>query len=185
VALTLCGTVGGLAGGPRKATGTLTAGAAATLAVLVAVTVLNSNAVLSRMLDWFGGNTGNAASYVHASKLVQYTDFFVVGVVAGLVAYSYLRRHGERRFLHYPPAGGLAGVLLLAAYAFTEIGGSRLLHAADQLSPADQLVNHWESAESVPNAMIVLFVGAFVALIAFGRTIPSRTAVAPAPRKGA
>jgi hypothetical protein len=171
----VCGVIGGAAVAIPRAPVPLAAGLTGTLAVLVGMTVLNSSAVLSRMLKLFGGDT-SAASFVHASKLVQYTDFTIVGIIAGIVAFVYLRRRSVKSFPTYLLSGATAGILVLVAFALTSIGGAHLLEAAKSLSDADRLINDWESSESVPNAMIVLFVGAFVALIAFGRTLKPRSA---------
>ena len=48
------------------------------------------------------------------------------------------------------------------------------MDAANRLSEADRILNDLVTQESVPNAMIVLFVGAFVALLAYGRTLPPK-----------
>ncbi len=185
VTLVIAGLIGAaLTGIPRIGAG-IAAGVAAMLAALVVTTLLNSNVVLSHMLKWFGAGT-TAESVVHASKLVQYADFAVIGVVAGLTAFSYLRRAGAKWFPLYLIGGALSGVLMLIGFGLTAIGGARLNDAANALSEADRIINQLESSENVPNALLVLFAGAFVALIAYGRTLtptPRQTAAKPAPKQ--
>jgi len=153
---------------------------AAALAGLIVVTILNSNRVLSTMLRWFGSGSG-ADSLIAASKRVQFVDYLVVGLIVGIVAFLRLRRTRLRSTPAYVLAGALPGVLLLVAYGLAQIGGSRLLDAANALSEADKLINDLEWSEVVPNAMIVLFVGALTAMIAYGRTLtPARRANAGA-----
>jgi hypothetical protein len=164
-----------LVGIPRIATG-VAAGVAAMLAALAVTTFLNSQNVLSHMLTWFGAGT-TAESVVHASKLVQYADYTLIGIVAGLTAFFYLRHRGATWFPLYLIGGALSGILMLLGYALTSIGGSSLMDAANRISEADRILNDLVTQESVPNAMIVLFVGAFVALFAYGRTLPAKKAV--------
>ncbi len=153
-----------LTGIPRVGLG-VAAGVAAMLAALVVTTILNSKNVLTHMLTWFGAGT-TADSFVHASKLVQYADYTLIGIVAGVTAFSYLRRATATWFPLYLIGGALSGTLMLIGFGLTSIGGARLNDAANALSEADRILNQLESSESVPNAMIVLFVGAFVALFA-------------------
>jgi hypothetical protein len=183
VTLVIAGLLGSaLTGIPRIGSG-IAGGIAAVLVALVITTFLNSKVVLTHMLSWFGAGS-NAQSFVHASKLVQYADYATIGIVAGITAFSYLRRADVKWFPAYLVGGALPGVLMLVGFGLTAVGGARLLDAADALSDADRILNHLESAENVPNAMIVLFLGAFVALIAFGRTLKPASAV-PASAKPA
>jgi hypothetical protein len=180
ITLAVAGLIGGILVAIPRIRPAMAGGLAASLASLVVITILNSNAVLSRLLNLYGAGT-TAESVVHAGKLVQYTQFVLAGLVAGWFAYAYLRRAGVRLFPIYLLAGALPGLLLLIAYGVTTIGGHHLLNAANALSDADRIVNGLESSETVPNALIVLFVAAFTALIAFGRTLePTK-----APRRSA
>jgi hypothetical protein len=185
IMLGIAGALGGALTAIPRTEKAVTAGVAAALAALVVTTILNSNAVLSRMLKWFGAGS-TPQSVIHASKLVQYTYYTIIGIVAGVVAFLYLRRRAVTAFATYLLAGALPGILMMFAFGLTQIGGARLLDAANSLSEADRLINNMESSETVPNAMIVLFIGAFVALIAFGRTLkpaaPATKAKASASR---
>ena len=107
-AMIACGVIGGAVVAIPRAPVPVAAGIAGTLGVLIAMTVLNSSSVLSHMLSLFGGDS-SAASFVHASKLVQYTDFTIVGIIAGVVAFGYLRRRSVRSFPTYLLAGATAG----------------------------------------------------------------------------
>jgi hypothetical protein len=177
-ALVIAGVIGGVLVPIPRIAHAVAGGLAGTLGALAIITIVNSNAVLSRMLNMYGAGT-SAASYIDASKLVQYTQYALAGIVAGLIAFAYLRRAGVRLFPIYLLAGALPGMLLLVAFGLTSAGGHHLLSAANGLSEADRIVNGMESAETVPNALLVLFVGAFSALIAFGRTLKSAVAAAP------
>jgi hypothetical protein len=180
--LVIGGVIGAaLVGIPRIAPG-IAAGVAAMLAALVATTYLNSKTVLSHMLTWFGAGT-TAESVVHASKLVQYADYTLIGIVAGLVAFWYLRRSGATWFPLYLIGGAFSGLLMLIGFGLTSIGGSSLIDATNRLSEADRILNELVTQESVPNAMIVLFVGALAALFAYGRTL--KPATVPATRTAA
>ncbi len=170
VTLVVAGLIGAALTGIPRIGLAVAAGIAAMLVALVVTTFLNSNAVLSHMLTWFGAGS-SAQSVVDASKLVQYADYALIGVVAGITAFLYLRRVGATWFPLFLVGGATSGVLMLLGYLLTRIGGAHLLDAASALSEADKIANDLEQAETVPNALIVLFVGAFVALIAFGRTL--------------
>ena len=176
--LVVTGLLGGILTALPRIGWTVPAGLAAMLAALVVSTILNSNRVLSRMLDWFGAGT-TPESYVHASKLVQFTDYAVIGLVAGIVAYAYLRRRGVRVAPVYVLAGALPGILLMVAFGLTEIGGHHLLDAANHLSEADRIINGMESSETLPNDLLVLFAGALASMIAYGRTLKPATGGQP------
>ena len=176
--LIVAGAIGGVLVPVPRVRAAIAGGLAASIAALAVITVVNSNAVLSRMLRLYGAGT-SAASWVDASKLVQYTQYAVAGIVAGLVAFTYLRRSEVRQFPIYLLAGVVPGFLLLVGFGLTEIGGHHLLSAANALSEADRIINGMESAETVPNALLLLFLGAFTALIAFGRTLKPAAAATP------
>lgn len=181
VAVAAGGVIGGLIAAAFPDPAIPGAAASATLASFVAITILNSNAVLSRMLRAYGGKGSDAAGYLHANNMIRYTDFAIVGIVAGLTAFWYLRRRGIAKFPLYMLGGASAGLLLLIADGLMVTGGAKLLDATKAISEADRLVNDWESSWTVPNALLAVFVGAFVAVIAFGRTLKPKVAVAPAP----
>ena len=101
------------------------------------------------------------------------------GLAAGLVAFRYLRRavrRAERTALRWPAylvAGAGPGLLLLVAELITRVGGARVLDLAGALSDNDRTVQAWLDGSRINYALVVLFVGAMIAMIAFGRTLPA------------
>ncbi len=76
----------------------------------------------------------------------------------------------------YLCAGALPGVLLLVAEAITRIGGKQVFAAVAGLSEGDKvLLDYWKNSR-LNQALVVLFVGAIVALVCFGRSLPSKRA---------
>jgi hypothetical protein len=127
-----------------------------------------------RLADAFGAGT-SAPSELHAATRVALTQSLLGGVVAGLVAYLYLRRRGDRRFPAYLAAGATPGLLLLLAEVVIRIGGAQLMGMAGRISTADRAVLSYFGTTRIDHAMVVLFVGAIIALLAFGRTVQSRS----------
>jgi hypothetical protein len=84
--------------------------------------------------------------------------------------------------LRYLAAGATPGLLLLIAEAVTRIGGARLFDAAGRLSDFDQVVIDYTNGSRLNHALVVLFVGGFVALVGYGATLKpkARPGVAPA-----
>lgn len=190
VSIAVAGLIGGVVVTIRPAPGVLGAGLAAALGAFLVATVLNSHAILSRLLTMFGaGNT--FSSQLHASNVVAFVYSLVGGLVAGAVAFWYLRRETpdrqpvRRDMTGYLIAGGLTGLVLLASEAVTRIGGAHLVNTVRAISPDDRALLDLLASARVINAMVVLFAGAFVSLVAFGRTIkPSRAPIpasAPVP----
>jgi hypothetical protein len=142
---------------------------AATLSAFVVASVLyNYQSQLKHLL----GSGSTPAAELAAANRFSYLTGAVSGVVAGVVAYYFLRRRG----LGWPSflvAGGSAGVVLLVSQGLTQLGGATLLRAASGLSEADRIVRSYLDAAGLDNALIVGFVGAFVAMVAFGRTLRS------------
>jgi hypothetical protein len=174
VTLVITGALGGVLTAIPRIQPAVRGGLAAALGALAVITIINANAVLSRLLNLYGFSATSPAAALQASKYVQYTEYALAGIAAGVIAFLYLRRRQVRQVPMFPLAGALPGLVLLAAYALTSIGGHALLDAANRLSDADRVLNGMELAETVPNALLVLFIGALVALISFGRTLESR-----------
>ncbi|WP_232534022.1 hypothetical protein [Plantactinospora sp. KBS50] len=116
----------------------------------------------------------------------------VCGLTAGLVAYRYLSRadrraaagdapHRPARWPGYLIAGAGPGAFLLAAEALIWTAGGRLLRLAGQLSEADRTAQGLLGGARVIHGLSVLFLGALVSMIAFGRTLqPAAEAAAEA-----
>jgi hypothetical protein len=168
--------LGGALGAIRPA-GIAVAGIAGTLAVFFVGIVLHS---LESPLDRLFGAHGTADSQVAAGTRVALTTSLLGGLAAGLIAFGYLRRAGTgRRFLPYLAAGALPGVLLLLTELVTRVGGMQLFTLIRNLSPGDRtFVDYWDNSR-LDHALVVLFVGAIVALLCFGRTLT------PTPRPAA
>jgi hypothetical protein len=79
-------------------------------------------------------------------------------------------------FPAYLVAGGATGLLLLASEVLTHLGGGGLLHVARSISADDRTVIDLLADNRVIHGLLVMFIGAFVALVAFGRTLRPVTA---------
>jgi hypothetical protein len=100
----------------------------------------------------------------------------VSGLAAGLVPYLYLRRSARRpgvspRWPAYMLAGGGVGLVLLVTEVITRVGGAQILESVSELSLADRAFRSGADASRVRFALLVLFIGALTATIAFGRTL--------------
>jgi hypothetical protein len=150
----------------------MAAGVAATLGAFVVGVALN--VFQNHIVDLFGpGST--AQSHLAAANRAALAESLLGGVVAGLIAFVHLRRRaGDRRFLAYLAAGATPGGLILLAEVVTRLGGAQLFNLARKISPADNTAVDYFSSARVNHALVVLFAGMIVALIAFGRTLPRR-----------
>jgi hypothetical protein len=199
VTVVITGTVAGALVGIGKRLLVPEAALAAALASFVADTILNSGTVLGHMMAALGAGrsaitdcdqgaaVSACAKVVNANSLVSHVDSVIVGLVAGLVAFWYLRRRGRGvAFPAYELAGAATGLLLLATEALTHLGGAGLVHVARSISADDRTVIDLLAGNRVIHGLLVLFVGAIVALIAFGRTLrPSPARAAARARVGA
>jgi hypothetical protein len=161
----------GLVGGAAVTVGlsTLAAGVAATLGVFVTGVLLS---LFQPQLTALLGAGDTIASRADAVRMYVYLAAFTSGLVAGLIAYLFVRRRGpDLRWPAYLVAGGFAGVLLLTAEVLTRLGGARLLGLVGQLSAVDRASLIYAGGARVTSALIVGFVGALTAMIAFGRTL--------------
>ena len=187
VAVALTGLIAGAVAGLGRRPAVVAAALAAALGSFVVDTILNSGTVLGHMMAAFGAGSdaitdcdqGTAAAacakVVNANSLVSHIDSVVAGLAAGLVAYWYLRRRGGgARFPAYLVAGGATGVLLLGTEVLTHVGGGGLLHVARAISADDRTVIDLLAGNRVIHGLLVMFIGALAALIAFGRTLGRR-----------
>jgi len=103
------------------------------------------------------------------------TGIIAGGLVAGLVAFLYLRRRtAERGFLAYLGAGATPGGILLLAEVVARVGGAQLFDQARTISPADSTAVDYFGSTRVNHALIVLFAVMIVALLAYGRALPRK-----------
>jgi iron complex transport system permease protein len=97
------------------------------------------------------------------------------GLAAGIVAYRVLRRdRGDGREFGWPwyaLAGAGPGLVLVLAEGLTRTAGARVVDLAGQVSVLEQTVQNLLSGSRLNGGLIVLFVGAITATIAFGRTL--------------
>jgi hypothetical protein len=107
------------------------------------------------------------------------------GLVAGLVPFFYLRRvtrretteGGPLRWPFFMLTGAGVGVALLVTEVVTRVGGAQVLDAVASLSDLDRAYRAQVDGDRLVYVLIVLFVGALAATIAFGRTLPSKKRV--------
>lgn len=169
--------VSGLAGGGLAAIRTgvmVTAGLSGTVTVIV---VLGLRSLFNTPLIRFFGGGGTVAGYVGAQNKIALLGALVAGVGAGITAHLYLRLT-ERR-LGVPGnlvAGAVAGVLSLVAELFTVVAGYPLVRVAGGMGLGDRLAFNLADSYQINGALALLFAGAFVSLILYGRTRGPRKA---------
>jgi hypothetical protein len=129
------------------------------------------------------GSKDDPASRLSASGWSALTIAVCTGLAAGLVAFFYLRRAARRagadavapKWPAYAIAGAGPGLLLVAAEIIIRTLGADVLALAGSVSEADATAQQMMDSSRVNNALVVLFVGAIVAILAFGRTLPRRS----------
>jgi hypothetical protein len=132
---------------------------------------LVQGALNDQLLGLFGAGD-SAASRVHATSRLLLTVALSGGILAGLVAYRYLRPRADGwRWPAYLAAGAGPGLLLVLANLVTLVGGARLRALAAASSEADGTALHYIGTAGLNTALVVLFIGAITAMIAFGRTL--------------
>jgi len=132
------------------------------------------------LLDLYGAGA-DAASQEGAAGYFAATAAIASGMVAGLTAYRVLggaRRDPAVRWPAYLVAGAGSGVLLLVAELLLRTGGAELLRLVREISDFDRTAQTWADGSRVNNALVVLFVGAIVALFALGRGLGPRAEIA-------
>jgi hypothetical protein len=187
-AVLAAGVIGGLLGSLRPADA-LSAGLAATFGPFLLDFL--PNLWQGQLLRLFGAGS-TVASQFDAVRRLSIIEAFVAGLVAGLVGFWYLRRLLGRqapdsrresglRMLRYLTAGATPGLLLMIAEAVTRVGGARLFSAAGRLSDFDQVVIDYTNGSRLNHALVVLFVGALVALVGYGATLKPKARPRPEP----
>jgi hypothetical protein len=164
----VAGTVGGALGALRPDV-LVAAGIGGTLAAFFVAFALR--VFENQLLGLFGAGSTPGSQLTAASRLALTTSL-LGATAAGLVAFAYLRRAAaERRFPVYLAAGAFPGVLLLLTEAVTLIGGAQVFSAVGGLSSADRAIVDYVGNSRLNHALILLFVGALVALLCLGRTL--------------
>ncbi|HET6212309.1 MAG TPA: hypothetical protein VFE14_05495 [Micromonosporaceae bacterium] len=173
VTVGVAGVLGGTLGAapPRPIA---TAGLTATLGAFVASFAVYS--FREPLIAVFGYGTSDASRYAAAGWFAA-TEAVLSAVVAGLLAFWALRRIGRLtgatpRWPAYLLAGATPGLLLVLGEAITRIGGASLFN--HPVSAFDRTVLSISGSSRVNHALVVLFLGAIVATVAFGRTLPRR-----------
>lgn len=127
-------------------------------------------------------------SVITASGWVVLTSSLVAGMVAGVLGYAYLRRCGPAtlRWPAYLLAGAMPGLLVLLAELVARLGATRLVQLVSAASDGDRTALSYLSAARFNRALIVLFIGALVAIVLLGRTLrpPEPVPAAPAEPDG-
>jgi hypothetical protein len=161
--------LGGLLAGVRHRV-VVAAGACGALGVFVVGLV--ERAFEPDLRGLFGAGESPESVLVAAGWAVL-TASLVAGLVAGLLGYLYLRRTGpaQLRWPAYLVAGAMPGLLVLLAELVTRLGGTRLFQLVSAVSDDDQQVLDYFHGARLNRALVVLFVGALVAIFLLGRTL--------------
>lgn len=168
-------TIGGALGGFR-ASHVVAAVCWAALAVFVLGFVLNTRDVQSPLLGLLGSGKSQT-SQSNAASWFTFLQSVLSGLAAGLVGYLVLRRARRRGAVVnvswplYAIAGAGPGLLLVVGEALTRTAGSRVIDLAGQVSVLELVVQKMLGGARLNSALIILFVGAITAIIAFGRTL--------------
>jgi iron complex transport system permease protein len=143
-------------------------------------------AILQDMLLPLLGSGETAASRTSAASWFGLLQAVLSGVAGAVVAFRVLRRARrgttgtDLRWPFYALAGAGPGLLLVIGEALTRTAGARVLELAGKVSELELTVQQMLSGTRLNNGLIVLFVGAFTAIIAVGRTLgPAKTDPAP------
>jgi hypothetical protein len=161
--------LGGLLAGVRHQT-VVAAGACGALGVFVVGLV--ERAFEGNLRHLFGAGD-SAESVVVATGWAVLTASLAAGLVAGVLGYLYLRRSGPAnlRWPAYLVAGAMPGLLVLLAELVTRLGGARLFQLVSAASADDEAVLSYFNAARFNRALIVVFVGALIAIFLLGRTL--------------
>jgi hypothetical protein len=164
----VAGVLGGLVAAARPISAVAAGASAGVLASGVGLLVAYFQ---NDLVDLFG-NQETVGSMADASYRLQLTTSIVSGLAAGVMAYLYLRRTGlALPWPAYPLAGAVPGLLTLGAALLGWIGGLPLSHAVAKESEFDAAIIASRLPEQVNHGLILVFAGAFVAMILVGRTL--------------
>ena len=152
---------------------------AAVVATLVNVFLFNVMQVNSSWLLPIFGADGTAAADQAASGYLSATQALVAGLIGGYVAYRVMRREARLagvtpRWPLYLLAGGLPGLLWIVGDLVTRVGTSRLLTLVSSDAAGDRLVQQGLGASRLNTGLVLFFIGAITAMVAFGRTLPRK-----------
>jgi DNA-binding transcriptional regulator of glucitol operon len=144
------------------------------LGVFLVGLILNDNFVQGPVLNLLGNDSTEAAA--DANQYFSYGQSVLSGLAAGLIAFVVLRRAGRRagadlRWPFFLIAGGGAGLLTVISEVLTRTAGAQVLDLAGKVSELETSVQQILSTNRLNSALIVLFVGAFTAMVAVGRTL--------------
>jgi iron complex transport system permease protein len=174
-------TIGGAIAGFRHAAA-VAAACWASVAVFIVGVILAF--LQDDLLPVFGfGDTSE--SRAAAAGYWGYMQGALGGIAAGLIAYFLLRRARRRtggtdlRWPVYAAAGAAPGLMLIVAELLTRTAGARVLGLAGKVSTLDSTVQQLLSTTRLNNGLLVLFIGAFVAMVMVGRSIKGPADVEP------
>ena len=169
--LAAAATLGGAVAGAR-ATRVVAAACWAGLAVFAVAFGLNL--FQAPLLRLFGAG-GDQAAQAGAVGWFTTTQSVASGLTAGLMAYLVLRRArragSEPAWPWYAVAGAGPGIVLAVAEGLARTAGARVLDLAGRVSELELAAQELLSGARMNNALLVIFIGAIVAIIAVGRTI--------------
>jgi hypothetical protein len=127
------------------------------------------------------GARDSAASRTSAAGWYSLTQSALSGLAAGLVAYFVLRRD-RLAWTYYAVAGAGPGLLLIVGELLTRTAGARVLELAGKVSELELTVQRVLSGSRLNSALIILFAGAIIAIIAYGRSLgPATETAEPEP----
>jgi hypothetical protein len=165
ISVMLAGTAGGILAGIRPGR-VVFVGLVGALAAFVADSLLGL--FTGPLMNALGSGDTAGARLTAASRLALTTSL-LAGLVAGALAFWLLyRARCGWMFPAYLGAGATAGVLLLLSEAITRIGGAQVFSFVGRLGPADRTYVDYVAQSRLNHALIVLFVGAIVALLCLG-----------------
>ena len=168
VTVAVAGVLGGLVAAARPVSAVAAGAAAGVLASAIGLLVAYFQ---NDLVDLFG-NQETVGSMADASYRLQLTTSIVAGLAAGALAFFYLRRTGlALPWPAYPLAGAVPGLLTLGAALVGWVGGLPLSHAVARESEFDAAIIANRLPEQVNHGLILLFAGAFLAMILVGRTL--------------
>lgn len=175
--LAAAATIGGAIAGTRA---TRALGAACWAGLAVFAVGFGLNLFLEPLLELLGAGTSQA-SQANAVGWFATGQSLISGLAAGLIAFAVLRRARRAAggidvpWPWYAVAGAGPGLALLIAEGLIRTAGARVLELAGKVSELELAAQDMLSGSRANNALIVVFVGAVVAIIAVGRTMaPTR-----------